>query len=40
MAMQPSWNLGNSLDAIPDETAWGNPPATKALFDAVRAKGS
>ncbi|MFI9812528.1 cellulase family glycosylhydrolase [Saccharothrix variisporea] len=38
-AMQPSWNLGNSLDAIPNETAWGNPPATKALFDAVRAKG-
>lgn len=38
-AMQPSWNLGNSLDAIPNETAWGNPPATKALFDAVREKG-
>ncbi|MEJ2854072.1 MULTISPECIES: cellulase family glycosylhydrolase [unclassified Saccharothrix] len=38
-AMQPSWNLGNSLDAIPNETAWGNPPATKALFDAIRAKG-
>ncbi len=38
-AMQPGWNLGNSLDAIPDETAWGNPPATKELFDAVRAEG-
>lgn len=38
-AMQPSWNLGNSLDAIPDETAWGNPAATKATFDAVRAEG-
>ena len=24
-AMQPSWNLGNTLDAIPDETSWGNP---------------
>ncbi|MER5753282.1 cellulase family glycosylhydrolase [Streptomyces sp. NPDC002088] len=38
-AMQPSWNLGNSLDAIPDETSWGNPPATKALFDTIRAQG-
>jgi endoglucanase len=38
-AMQPSWNLGNTLDAIPDETSWGNPPVTKALFDAVKAKG-
>ncbi|MFI8836519.1 cellulase family glycosylhydrolase [Streptomyces afghaniensis] len=37
--MQPSWNLGNTLDAIPDETSWGNPPVTKALFDAVKAKG-
>ncbi|MBD0734907.1 cellulase family glycosylhydrolase [Streptomyces sp. CBMA29] len=38
-AMQPSWNLGNSLDAIPDETSWGNPPATKALFDTIHAQG-
>ncbi|GGS80968.1 cellulase family glycosylhydrolase [Streptomyces cinerochromogenes] len=38
-AMQPSWNLGNTLDAIPDETSWGNPPVTKALFDTVRAQG-
>ncbi|MET8213972.1 cellulase family glycosylhydrolase, partial [Streptomyces sp. NPDC005373] len=38
-AMQPSWNLGNSLDAIPDETSWGNPPASKALFDSIRAQG-
>ncbi|WP_055529789.1 cellulase family glycosylhydrolase [Streptomyces graminilatus] len=38
-AMQPSWNLGNSLDAIPDETSWGNPPTTKALFDTIKAQG-
>ncbi|MER5505317.1 cellulase family glycosylhydrolase [Streptomyces sp. NPDC002766] len=38
-AMQPSWNLGNTLDAIPDETSWGNPPATKALFDTIKAQG-
>ncbi|MFJ1730411.1 cellulase family glycosylhydrolase [Streptomyces sp. NPDC088254] len=38
-AMQPGWNLGNTLDAIPDETSWGNPPATKALLDTVKAQG-
>jgi endoglucanase len=38
-AMQPGWNLGNSLDAIPDETSWGNPATTKAMFDTVKAEG-
>jgi endoglucanase len=38
-AMQPSWNMGNTLDAIPDETSWGNPLVTKALFDTLRANG-
>ncbi|MFC0434351.1 cellulase family glycosylhydrolase [Kutzneria buriramensis] len=38
-AMQPSWNLGNTLDAIPDETSWGNPLTTKATFDGLRARG-
>jgi endoglucanase len=38
-AMQPSWNLGNTLDAIPDETSWGNPLVTKQLFDTVKADG-
>ncbi|MFJ8364060.1 cellulase family glycosylhydrolase [Streptomyces sp. NPDC093984] len=38
-AMQPSWNLGNTLDAIPDETSWGNPPVTKALFDTIKSQG-
>ncbi|WP_324606651.1 cellulase family glycosylhydrolase [Kitasatospora azatica] len=38
-AMQPSWNLGNTLDAIPDETSWGNPLTTKALFDYLRGQG-
>jgi aryl-phospho-beta-D-glucosidase BglC (GH1 family) len=38
-AMQPGWNLGNTLDAIPDETSWGNPLVTKALFDTLRAQG-
>lgn len=32
-------NLGNSLKAIGGETAWGNPPATKAFIDKVKAAG-
>lgn len=38
-AMQPGTNIGNSLDAIPDETSWGNPPITKALLDKIRSQG-
>ncbi|MFC7532020.1 cellulase family glycosylhydrolase [Actinoplanes sp. GCM10030250] len=38
-AMQPGWNLGNTLDAIPDETAWGNPLTTRALLRHVKAQG-
>ncbi|WP_431977711.1 cellulase family glycosylhydrolase [Micromonospora haikouensis] len=39
-AMQPGWNLGNSLDAVgADETAWGNPRITEALLDNVKAQG-
>jgi len=37
--MGAGWNLGNSLEAIGGETAWGNPPATQALMTAVRAAG-
>ena len=33
------WNLGNSLDAPEDETAWGNPPVTPELLAAVAAAG-
>ncbi|WP_240808877.1 cellulase family glycosylhydrolase [Microbispora catharanthi] len=38
-AMQPGWNLGNTFDAIPDETAWGNPPTTRAMLHYVRSQG-
>ncbi|ONK11649.1 cellulase family glycosylhydrolase [Streptomyces sp. MP131-18] len=39
-AMQPGWNLGNSLDATgEDETSWGNPRITEELLDNVRAQG-
>ncbi|WBL24920.1 cellulase family glycosylhydrolase [Zunongwangia sp. HGR-M22] len=33
------WNLGNSLEAIGGETAWGNPMVTKRLLDSVKAAG-
>lgn len=37
------WNLGNQLDAqvngVANETSWGNPRATQALFDKLAADG-
>ena len=33
------WNIGNSLEAIGGETAWGNPRVTKALIDLVKQSG-
>jgi endoglucanase len=33
------WNLGNSLDAHESETAWGNPPVTPELVQAVAKAG-
>ncbi|MEU0112576.1 cellulase family glycosylhydrolase [Streptomyces bobili] len=38
-AMQPGWNLGNTLDAIPDEDSWGNGQTTKATFEKIAADG-
>jgi hypothetical protein len=38
-AMQPGINLGNTLDAIPNETSWGNPPTTQALLQQYKAAG-
>jgi endoglucanase len=37
--MSPGWNLGNSFDAIPNETSWGNPTPSQALITAVHAAG-
>ncbi|UXH79191.1 glycoside hydrolase family 5 protein [Roseateles amylovorans] len=37
--MAPGWNLGNSLEAIGGETAWGNPKVTQALLTSVKAAG-
>ncbi len=38
-AMQPGWGLGNSLDAIPDETSWGNPLISQDLLLRVKSLG-
>jgi endoglucanase len=38
-AMQPGWNLGNTLDAIPTETSWGNPLVTPELIQHIADQG-
>ncbi|PZD97488.1 cellulase [Paenibacillus sambharensis] len=39
-AMQPGWNLGNTLDATgEDETSWGNPRVTQELINQIAAEG-
>jgi aryl-phospho-beta-D-glucosidase BglC (GH1 family) len=37
--MKVGWNLGNTLEAICGETAWGNPKANQKLIDSVKAAG-
>lgn len=37
--MKLGWNHGNSMEVPGDETGWGNPPATQALIDGVKAAG-
>lgn len=38
-AMAPGWNLGNTFDADPTETSWGNPETTQAMVQTVHAAG-
>ncbi|MDQ0575251.1 cellulase family glycosylhydrolase [Agromyces albus] len=38
-AMQPGWNVGNTLDALGGETAWGNPMITEELLQTIKANG-
>ncbi|CAJ2509693.1 Uu.00g147190.m01.CDS01 [Anthostomella pinea] len=38
-AMNPGWNLGNTLDATPDEGSWNNPPVVAETFADVKAAG-
>jgi endoglucanase len=37
--MKVGWNLGNTLEAICGENAWGNPNATQSLINSVKAAG-
>jgi endoglucanase len=37
--MSPAWNLGNTVNAVPDETSWGNPVVNQQLLTAVKAAG-
>ncbi|MHB8637776.1 MAG: glycoside hydrolase family 5 protein [Fimbriimonadaceae bacterium] len=37
--LSPGINLGNTMEALPNETAWGNPSPTDAYFKAVEAAG-
>ncbi|KAF3941543.1 hypothetical protein ABW19_dt0204338 [Dactylella cylindrospora] len=38
-ALHPGWNIGNTLDAIPNEGSWNNPPITGTVIDAIKANG-
>ncbi len=37
--MSPGWNLGNSFDAAPNETSYGNPTPTQSFINAVHTAG-
>jgi hypothetical protein len=37
--MAPGWKLGNSVDAIPNETSWGNSTPSQSLIKAVGEYG-
>ncbi|KAL4988883.1 glycoside hydrolase superfamily [Aspergillus falconensis] len=37
--LHPGWNLGNTLDAIPDEGSWNNAPVEAATLDLIKESG-
>ncbi|WP_304622780.1 glycoside hydrolase family 5 protein [Roseateles caseinilyticus] len=37
--MVPGWNVGNTLDATPTETSWGNPLINQALMTGIKNAG-
>jgi hypothetical protein len=37
--LNPGWNAGNSLDAIPTETSWGQPLLVNSTFTNVKNHG-
>ncbi|KAK4167926.1 glycoside hydrolase [Cladorrhinum sp. PSN259] len=38
-AADPGWNVGNSLDALPNEDSWNNPKLQESTFDYAKAAG-
>ncbi|KAJ4374175.1 hypothetical protein N0V83_002916 [Neocucurbitaria cava] len=38
-AINPGWNLGNTLDAVETEGSWNNPPVVASTFDDVKKAG-
>lgn len=38
-ALNPGWNLGNTLDAVETEGSWNNPPVIASTFDDVKSLG-
>ncbi|KAI9641613.1 hypothetical protein NHQ30_009466 [Ciborinia camelliae] len=38
-ALNPGWNLGNTLDAVPDEGSWNNPAVVASTFSTVKSEG-
>ncbi len=37
--MAPGWNLGNTLEAVPNEGSWNNPPVQPETFDDIKSYG-
>jgi endoglucanase len=37
--MNPGWNPGNTLDAVPEETSWGQVPLTYETFTNAKNRG-
>jgi endoglucanase len=37
--VHPGWNLGNTLDAVPNEGSWNNAPVQASTFDTVKSAG-
>ena len=37
--INPGWNLGNTLDALPNEGSWNNPPVVAKTFDDINDAG-
>ncbi|KAL4939828.1 hypothetical protein BDV06DRAFT_198017 [Aspergillus oleicola] len=38
-SLHPGWNLGNTLDAIPDEGSWNNAPVEGTTLDIIKESG-